>query len=251
MFSTLAGQVPSVVGDLEVPLGELLLHHHGAAALAGAVGQDLLVGEHGLVDRVPVDPAVLAVGQALLVQLQEQPLVPLVVLGVAGVQFAGPVEGGRVELHALLLLRDVVVGPAARVDAALDGGVLGGKAERVPADRVQHVEALLAPVARHDVTEGVDLGVTHVQVAGRVREHVEHILARPFVIGVAGAERLELFPDGRPLRLDRGEVVAVFVLWTGGPAVVLVYHVTLIHNGEVAFTTNGFCPVAPPKLLGY
>ena len=44
---------------------------------------------------------------------------------------------------------------------------------------MQHVEAALHPVARDDVAERVRLGVTHVQVARGVREHVEHVLARP------------------------------------------------------------------------
>ena len=71
-----------VIGDAEVPLGELLLHHDGARALRGAIRHNLLVGQNGLVYRVPVDPAVLAIGQALVIHLQEQPLVPLVVLRV-------------------------------------------------------------------------------------------------------------------------------------------------------------------------
>ena len=169
----------------------------------------LLVGEHGLVVGAPVHPAGLAVREALLVQLEEQPLVPLVVLGVARVQHAVPVEGCRVAPHRLALLLDVGVGPLARVGAALDGRVLGGEAERVPPDRVQHVEALLAPVARDDVAERVRLRVAHVQVAGRVREHVEHVLARPLVVGVARRERLELVPDREPVLLDAGEVVLV------------------------------------------
>ena len=41
-------QLLGVVGDLEVPLGQLALGDLGAAALAVAV-DDLLVGQHGLV----------------------------------------------------------------------------------------------------------------------------------------------------------------------------------------------------------
>ena len=119
----------------------------------------------------------LAVGQAALEHPQEQPLVPAVVLRVAGVQHAVPVERAGVAAHRRLLRRDVLVGPRRRVGAALDGGVLRGQAEGVPADRVQHVEAALHPVARDDVAQRVRLGVTHVQVARRVREHVEHVLA--------------------------------------------------------------------------
>ena len=45
-----------VVGDLEVPLGQLALGDLGAAALAHAA-DDLLVGQHGLVVGAPVDRA--------------------------------------------------------------------------------------------------------------------------------------------------------------------------------------------------
>ncbi len=215
-------QTVGVVGDLEVPLGELLLDDHVVAALAAAV-DDLLVGEHRLVVRAPVDPARLAVGEALLVQLEEQPLVPLVVLGIARVQHPIPVERGAVALHRLPLLLDVVVGPGARVDPALDGRILGRQAEAVPADRVQHVEALQPPVARDDVTEGVRLGVTHVQVAGGVREHVEHVFARARVGGVVGRERAQLIPPRLPLLLDAREVVLV-------RGVVVLGHRTLIRQ---------------------
>ena len=222
-------QPVGVVGDLEVPLGELLLHDQVVAALAAAV-DDLLVGEHRLVEGAPVDPAGLAVGEALLVQLQEQPLVPLVVLGIRGVDHAIPVEAGRVAAHRRALLGDVVVGPLARVDAALDGGAFRGQAEGVPADRVQHVEALHAPVAGDDVAERVRLRVTHVQVARGVREHVEHVLAGALVGGVVGRERLELVPHGQPVILDATEVVSL--------GVVLVAVLVLRHSCPVSRKYN-------------
>ena len=200
-------QAVGVVGDLEVPLRELLLHDLGAAPLAAAV-DDLLVGEHRLVVRAPVDRALLAVGQVALVQALEQPLVPAVVLRVAGVEDAGPVVGRAVLAEALLVLLDVRVGPLARLGAALDRGVLGGEAERVPADRVQHVVAAVTPEARDDVDVGVALGVTHVQVARGVGEHAEHVLAGAGVLIAAGAERVGLGPARLPLLLDRVRVVA-------------------------------------------
>ena len=178
------------------------------AALAQA-GDHLLVGEHGLVVRAPVDRAVLAVGQPALEHLQEEPLVPAVVLRVAGVEHAVPVERAGVAAHRRLLLLDVLVRPADRVLAALDGGVLGGQAEGVPADRVHDVEAALHPVARDDVAERVRLGVAHVQVARGVREHVEDVLLGPVVVGAARAERRELVPDRQPPLLDRRDVVGV------------------------------------------
>ena len=67
-----------VVGDPEVVTRDLALLDHRAGAPAAAVDH-LLVGEHGLVDRVPVDDLRLAIGDAALEHAQEQPLVPLVV----------------------------------------------------------------------------------------------------------------------------------------------------------------------------
>ena len=60
-----AGQeLVGVVGDPEEPLLEVALDDQVAGALAGAVGEDLLVGEHGLAARAPVDRGVGPVGQA-------------------------------------------------------------------------------------------------------------------------------------------------------------------------------------------
>ncbi len=139
-------QLVGVVGDLEVPLRELLLGDGGVAALAQPA-DDLLVREHGLVEGAPVDEARLAVREAAAVQAREDPLVPAVVLGAVRHEHAIPVERARVALHRGALLGDVRLGPARGVDAALDRRVLGGKAEAVPADGVQHVEAAHRPVA--------------------------------------------------------------------------------------------------------
>ena len=179
-----------VLGDLEVPLVQHPAHHVGAAAFA-LPGDDLLVGQDGLVHRAPVHVAVPAVGQAALVEPQEQPLVPAVVRGIAGLQPPAPVERGRVPPERGGLGLDVGVGPVGRVRVVPDGGVLRGQAEGVPADRVQHVAAPQEPVAREGVPDGVRLGVAHVQVTRRVREHVHQVEALPGIGGIlAGAERV-------------------------------------------------------------
>ena len=72
----------------------------------------------------------------------------------------------------------------ARVDAVLDGVVLGRQAERVPAHRVQHAEPLHPLPARDDVGRGVALAVADVQArAGRVGEHVQRVELRLRGIG--------------------------------------------------------------------
>ncbi len=162
----------------------------------------MLVGQNRLIDRIPVDPGILAVREALLVHLEEQPLVPLVVLGVGRVDHARPVEGCGITAHRRALLIDVVVGPRDGIQVALDGGVLGRKAEGVPPDGVKHVIAAVAPVAGNDVAERIRFRVPHVQVPRGVGEHVEHVLARPVISGAIGTERFALIPDGKPLFLN-------------------------------------------------
>jgi hypothetical protein len=200
-------QALRVVSDLEVPLRQLAPDDLGAAALAPA-GHDLLVGQHRLVVGAPVDQAALAVGQAALEEAVEQPLVPVEVLGVAGVEAPRPVEGDGVPLERVGLRLDVAVGPLGGVGVALDRGVLRGQAEGVPADRVQHVVAALEPVARDDVPDREDLAVAHVKVARRVGEHVEHVAPLTGVGGVlARPERVHLLPARQPLGLQRLRVV--------------------------------------------
>ena len=70
-------------------------------------------------------------------------------------------------------------GGDARVRAGLDGVLLGGQAEGVPAHRVQHVEAAHPLVAGQDVGGGVALGMADVQAgAAGVGEHVEDVVLR-------------------------------------------------------------------------
>ena len=79
-------EVVGIIGDLQEPLAELALLHGCARAPALAVDH-LLVGEHGLVDRVPVDEGFLAVGEAGLHEIEEDPLLMCVIAGMTGRQF--------------------------------------------------------------------------------------------------------------------------------------------------------------------
>ena len=94
--------------------------------------------------------------------------------------------------------------------AGLDRVVLRRQAERVVAHRVQHAAAGAAVEVRHRVADGVVLQVPHVRLAGRVRQHLEHVGLRragDLVVGdLPGALAL---PDLLPLGLDRARVVAV------------------------------------------
>ncbi|MND77976.1 hypothetical protein D3C80_696800 [compost metagenome] len=168
-----------VGGDLEVVHRDLALLHQRAGAPATAV-DDLLVGEDRLVRRVPVDGTVLAVDHALLEQPGEQPLFPAVVIGLAGGDFARPVDGQAQAVELGLHVGDVLVGPLGGRDVVLHRGVFRRHAEGVPAHGLQHVLALHALVAGDHVADGVVAHVAHVQLAARVGEHrqaIEGVLA--------------------------------------------------------------------------
>ncbi len=73
-----------VFGDLEIPLRELAFGDHRVATVTLTLNY-LLIGQHRLVFRTPVDEGIFAVGQTALVETQEQPLGPAVILLVRSV----------------------------------------------------------------------------------------------------------------------------------------------------------------------
>ena len=97
------------VGDLEEPLAELLALDRRAGAPALAVDH-LLVGQHGHVDRVPIDLALLAGDQAGLHQVEEQRLLMAVIVGLAGGELAAPVEREADPLQLLAHRLDILRG---------------------------------------------------------------------------------------------------------------------------------------------
>ena len=201
-------QALRVVGDLEEPLREIPAHDGRAAPLAGAVDH-LLVRQDRLVLGAPVGRRVLPVRETAFEQPEEEPLGPPVVLGVAGVEPAGPVERHPQPAERPRLLVDVRVRPLLRVDPALDRGVLRREPERVPPDRMEHVVAAQGREPSHRVPAAERLGMPHVEVARGVGEHVERVEPWPGVRGVLGGPVQALgLPAFDPLRFDLGRVVA-------------------------------------------
>ena len=137
----LVEQPVGVVGDPEHPLLEVPRLDLGAAALAVAVDH-LLVREHGLVVRAPLDRRRLAVGEARLVQLQEEPLRPAVVLGLVRRDLARPVDRPA---HALDLARG---SPRCCARSPRAGGRPRGSRRSRPAGRTRRSPSGAAPGSR-------------------------------------------------------------------------------------------------------
>ncbi len=207
-------QVLRIFGDLEHPLAHLALLDDGAGAPAEAVDH-LLIRQHGLIDRVPVHFSLLALDQAGAQKVEKHFLLVLVIGGIAGRDFAAPIQRQPDGFELLLHRRDVVVGPRLGMDLALHSGVLRRHAESVPAHRMQHIEPHRALVAGDHVAHGVIAHVAHMDAPRRIGEHFQHIVFRPWVF-VLGGKDAALIPDPLPARLGVAGVVAVGSHWIRG-----------------------------------
>jgi hypothetical protein len=204
-------QAIRVAGDAQKPLAHVLALDALATTFAAAL-RDLFVGQSGLARWAPVDGNGAFVGQALLVELQEDPLRPLHVAGIRGVDLALPVVGESDRIDLAAEIGDGLFRGHARVNAGLDGVVFRGQTKGVPAHRVQHIEALHALPARDDVGRGVAFAVADVQTgARRIGKHIEGVKLRPLRI-----ERRAMQLGFAPARLPLGFYDAMFVRHESG-----------------------------------
>ena len=168
-------QAVRVSGDLQHPLALHALHNGAAAALAHAV-YNFLVGQNDLAAGAVVDGGSLFISQTVLVQLQEDPLGPLVVFGVSGVDLAVPVKAQAQCLQLALEAGHVLGGHDFRVDVVFQGIVLGRQTKSIPAHRVQDIIAALTLFACHNIQRGIAAGVANMQAGRRrVREFYQCI----------------------------------------------------------------------------
>ena len=196
-----------VLGDSQHPLALLLADDLTAAALAHAV-HDLFVGQDDLAAGAPVDGHGRLVGQALLEHLQEDPLGPLVVVRIGGVDLPVPVEGVAQHMQLLAEVLNVVVGHLSRMDMVLDGVVLRGQAEGIIADGEEHIVTLHPLFAADDVHGGEGPGMAHVEaLSGGIGELDEAVELLPGLITGDGSKGLLLQPLLLPFLLDAAEIV--------------------------------------------
>ncbi len=193
-------QLVRVVRDLEEPLLQLTRLDDGSAAPARAVDH-LLVRKDGVTARTPVHRGAFAVRELALQHLQEDPLVPVVVLREAGRDLAVPRIADPEPLELPLHVGDVFEGPGLRMRPVLDGGVLGRQAKGVPPERVEDVEPAHAFHTRDDVADHVIADVPDVRVPRRIGKHLEAVEFRLRRI-LRYLERSSGRPAFLPLALD-------------------------------------------------
>jgi hypothetical protein len=159
--------------------------------------------------RAPVHRHLFAVREAPLEELEEEPLVPAVVLGVAGDYLGVEVEHGAhlPELAAHML--DVGHRPLVRMNTPVYGGILGREPEGVEAYREEDPISPHPHEARPRVRGRHGVPVPDVQIPARVREHRERV-----VLGLVGIfvrlVQTALGPALLPAALDGYGIVISF-----------------------------------------
>ena len=165
----------------------------------------LLVGEHGHVDRVPIDLALLAIDQPGVEQVEEQRLLLPVIGRIASRELAAPVEREAEPLQLLAHRRDVRPGPFAGMDLALHRGIFGRHPERVPTHRVEHLVPLHPAVAGDHVTHRVVADVAHVDAPRGIGEHLQDVGLGLVAVAV-GFEATALCPARLPAAVGLSRV---------------------------------------------
>ena len=200
-------KIVGIFGDFQEPLRQEPTLDRGAGTPAAPV-DDLFIGKNGVLDRVPVDPAFLAVGKALFHEFQEHALFMLVIVRGAGRQLAVPVIG---QAHAAQLGthgRYVFDGPFARVNAAFHRRIFRGQPERVPSHGMKHIQTLRPAKAGDQIAKRIVPHMAHMDAPRRIGEHLEHVIFRLVGI-VVSYETLASFPPILPFGFDGGRVVMI------------------------------------------
>ncbi len=200
-------QLFGVVRDPEEPLRQVFLYNRRPATLADPIRpDDLLPRQSRVVLGTPVNRRVVPVGDPLLEELHEEPLVPAVIFRVAGDDLRVEVEHGPhlPELAAHVL--DVGYRPLVRVDATVYSGVLGRQPEGVEAYREEDFVAVHPHKAGAGVGRRHSVPVPDMQVPTRVREHGERIMLEFFGV-LVGSVEVTLHPSLLPAVFERGGIV--------------------------------------------
>ena len=185
-------QLIGVSRDPNEPLRNFPFLNHRAGAPPLAIDH-LLVGQHGLVNRVPIDHGVLAVSESFFHQPGKKPLLPAVILRLAGRYLARPVirETHTLQLSAHMV--DVLIGPLCGRDRSLDRRVLGRQPERIPAHGLQDIAPQHPLIATHHIADRVVTDMSHVQLTRGIRQHGQAVELFPRRV-FSNLEALLLFP---------------------------------------------------------
>ena len=152
-----------------------------------------------MVNRIPVNHLGFAISDAFVEHLQEEPLIPTVIFGLAGGEFARPINRQAHRLHLLFHVGDVFIRPFGGRYIVVQCGIFSGHAKCIPTHGHEDVVAFHAQLAGHHVVDGVIAHMTHVQFTRWVRQHRTSV---EFWLVVVFGDGVNI--GGRPCRTNGG-----------------------------------------------
>ena len=170
------------------------------------IAPDLFACQGCVAVRAEIHRRHFAIRQACLIQLNEEPLGPAIIFGLARNSFAFPIEHRAHRTQLLTHADDVLTCALHRVDAVSDGGIFCGQAKGIEAHWEQHVVALHAHVTSTRIRRRHCIPVTDVQVTAGVGQHRQRIVLLLAVVD-HGAIQLVRFPFCLPFFLNVARVV--------------------------------------------
>ena len=174
-------QTLSVFGDLQHPLA-LLLADDGAAATLTGIVHHFFVGQHALTGGTPVDGHLCLISKALLEHLQENPLGPLEIFGIGGVNLSVPIEAVAKSLQLATEIGHIVLGDDGGMDVILNSIVFRGQTECIVAHGEQDIFARHAVLTGNGIHSGIGTGManmqTHTTGIRELNQSVELLLVR-------------------------------------------------------------------------
>src|SRR5690606_189513 len=152
-------------------------------------------------------------------QLKEDPLSPAHIVDVRGVDLTFPVVAESKSAQLALEHPNVLLSRRGRMSSCLDRVLLRRKSKGVPPHRMQNIKAPHSLIAGDDIGGRVSLGMPHMQsTAGRIREHVEHVVLRvPF--STFGPEDILFGPELLPPGLHHGRCLSLYFYFSFSHAV--------------------------------
>ena len=143
----------------------------------------------------------------MLVELEEDPLRPAVVIRVGRIDDAIPVKAVAQHFELAGKVLDVLLRHDGRMDVVLDGEVLGRQAEGIKADRIEDVVTLHPLFPADNVHRRKRARMADVQTGRRrIRELDQAVELRPRVAGDGGVG-LFFFPLFLPFALNGRKIV--------------------------------------------
>eukprot|EP01137_Pigoraptor_chileana_P021389 Opistho-2@85009 len=136
---------------------------------------NLLVGQHSVVDRIPVDRRLLLVGEAFPVHAQKEPLRPLVIRWIASRYLPVPIKRQAERIELCAHVANVLDCPFFGGNSPFDGRILRWKTKCIPSHRVEHLVPAHAVYPRRAVADRIHADVAHVQTTRRIRKHGQRI----------------------------------------------------------------------------